>query len=222
MAKPKSSLRHAVITGGEGDLARTLCAALQEAGDCEVYSPGRDQLDVNSAESVQEYFQSLPQVDILINNAGITRDRPFLKMTETDWEEVVTTNLRGAFLCSQAALKHMSRQRSGHIIQIGSYSAIHPPFGQANYAAAKAGLIGLTQSLALEMGKRNIKTNCVLPGFLETKMTAALSPEVVERVRASHSLGRFNTTGEAASFVLWLIGTENISGQIFQLDSRVN
>lgn len=222
MAKPNTNLRHVVITGGEGDLARSIRTALQEAGGYKVHSPGRNQLDVRLAESVREYFQSLPQVDILINNAGIIRDRPVIKMAEVDWDEVIETNLRGTFLCSQAALRHMSRQRSGHIIQIGSYSAIHPPFGQTNYAAAKAGLIGLTKSLALEMGKRNVKTNCVLPGFLETKMTANLSLEIVEQARANHALGRFNTVKEAAGFILWLAGTENVSGQIFQLDSRTS
>ncbi len=222
MVKPSSSPRDVVITGGEGDLAISMASALRETGNYEVHSPGRDQLDVKSPESVQDYFQSRPRVDILINNAGIICDRPFVKMTEADWDEVIATNLRGAFLCSQAALRHMSRQRSGHIIQIGSYSAIHPPSGQANYAAAKAGLIGLTKSLSLEMGKRNVKSNCVLPGFLKTKMTSSLSPEIIEQVRASHSLGRFNTVEEAAGFILWLVASDNISGQIFQLDSRVS
>ena len=214
--------RHVVITGGEGDLASAICSALQKTGGYEVYTPARNQLDVKSADSVREYFKTLPQVDILINNAGIIRDSSFVRMSELDWDEVLKTNLRGAFLCSQAALKQMSRQRSGHIIQIGSYSAIHPPIGQANYAAAKAGLIGLTKSLALEMGKRNIRINCVLPGFLETKMTSHLSPETVDQVKDSHALGRFNTVTEAASFITWLVETENLSGQVFQLDSRVN
>ena len=211
-----------MITGGQGDLARSIKCALESNSDFKIYSPGRKQLDVTSSSSVYEYFGSLPQIDILINNAGIIRDSPLVKMTEESWNEVLNTNLRGAFLCSQAALHPMMRQRFGHIIQIGSYSAIHPPIGQVNYAAAKAGLIGLSKSLALEMGKRNIKCNCVLPGFLETKMTADLSPEVIEQVRKNHALGRFNTLEEAAGFIQWLAESENISGQVFQLDSRVN
>lgn len=214
--------RHVVISGGQGDLATAIKCNLERNGDFKVYSPDRKELDVRSSSSVDEYFESLPQIDILINNAGIVRDSPLSRMTEENWDEVLNTNLRGAFLCSQAALQKMMRQRNGHIIQIGSYSAIHPPIGQANYAAAKAGLIGLSKSLALEMGKRNIKCNCVLPGFLETKMTANLSPGVIEQVKKAHALGRFNTLEEAARFILWLAESENISGQVFQLDSRVN
>jgi len=179
-------------------------------------------MDVRSADSVRGYFASIPRVDILINNAGIIRDAPFVRMTEGSWEEVIKTNLRGAFLCSREALRGMSRRCRGHIIQIGSHSALHPPAGQANYAAAKAGLMGMTRSLAKELGGRNIQVNCVFPGFLETKMTAHLSPDTVERVRKSHALGRFNTPTEAAGFILWLAGTENLSGQVFQLDSRTD
>lgn len=211
--------QQAVITGGSGDLAGAIRVELENSG-YEVHCPGRSELDVTRAGTVTSWFRDRGAIDLLINNAGIVRDRPVSRMTVEDWDEVIATNLKGAFLCSQAALKTMSKQRSGHIIQIGSYSGIHPPAGQANYAASKAGLIGLTKSLAKEFGKRNIRVNCVLPGFLETRMTGDLSETAVEAARNRHSLGRFNTTAEAAAFVRFLAGTEHISGQMFQLDSR--
>ncbi len=152
----------AVITGGEGELA---CAIGEElrAGPMQVLAPGRDVLDVASPTSVQKFFGEIERLDLLINNAGCRADVMAEKMTEAQWDGVVSTNLRGAFLCSQAAGLKMMRQRSGHIINIGSFSARVGTFGQSNYAAAKAGLIGLTQSIARELGKRNVRVNCVLP-----------------------------------------------------------
>lgn len=208
-----------LVTGGEGDLAQGISAELRTLG-YEVLQPSRRDLDVRSAESVDAYFEGLDRLDLLVNNAGVTRDSLFARLSEENWDEVIDTNLKGAFLCTSAALGLMMRQRNGHIIQIGSFSAISPPLGQANYAAAKAGLIGLTKSIAKEWGKRNIRCNCVLPGFLETKMTAGLSEEAVAAAKDRHALGRFNTVEEASRFIAFLAGTENISGQIFQLDSR--
>ena len=106
-------------------------------------------------------------------------------------------------------------------MNIGSYSALRPPPGQANYASAKAGLIGLTQSLAEEAGKRNVRVNCVLPGFLETKMTGYLDDNIIETARNAHTLGRFNTAADAARFVRFLDSMPAVSGQVFQLDSRL-
>ena len=130
-------------------------------------------------------------------------------------------NLDGAFRCCRAALKLMVKQRAGHIVNIGSFSALSGPVGQANYASAKAGLIGLTQSLALEYGNRNVRCNCVLPGFLETKMTRGVLEKHRPQVLAAHSLGRLNTPADAARFIVQLDGFAHVSGQVFQLDSRV-
>ena len=212
----------ALITGGAGDLAQAIAAALQSAGFT-VLAPGRDKLDVTSAASVRSYFAALPRLDLLINNAGVCRDVSMAKMTETDFDHVVDVNLKGAFLVSQAALKLMSKQRHGHIINIGSYSALSGPAGQANYAAAKAGLIGLTQSIAQEYGARNIRANCILPGFLETKMTHHLLEDAArkEHLLSQHTLGRLNTAQDVARFITFLHTLENISAQVFQLDSRV-
>ncbi len=215
-------LRQAVITGGAGDLARDIKQVLEARGDVKVHAPGRDELDVTCVRSVQGFFASLDSVDLLINNAGVTRDSAFLKSTETDWDTVFQTNLKGAFLCSREVMAKMLRQRSGHIINIGSFSAIHPPIGQTNYAAAKAGLLGLTKSLALEVGKRGICVNCILPGFLETKMTNNISDAARSAALQRHALGKFNTGAEVGRFISWLCDCDTISGQTFQLDSRVN
>lgn len=210
----------AVITGGHGDLAQGISAALEEASYL-VKTPSKIELDVRDATAVADYFASLDRIDLLINNAGITGDGLLARQGPEDWSRVIDTNLKGAHLCSRAAARHMMRMRDGHIINIGSYSAIHPPAGQTAYAAAKAGLIGLTKSTAREFGKRNLRVNCVLPGFLETKMTAPLSGETKAAAKQQHQLGRFNTVTEAAGFICYLASTANISGQIFQLDSRV-
>lgn len=209
-----------IITGGAGVLASALADAFRETGAM-VFSPGRDELDVRSANDADRYFARFERIDVLINNAGITGDKLFARLEEADWDAVLDTNLKGAFLCSRAAAKRMIKQREGSIILIGSYSALHPPIGQTAYAASKAGLIGLTKSLAKELGPRNIRVNCVLPGFLETRMTAALSEEARAAALARHALGRFNTVEDAARFVRTLCTLTHISGQVFQLDSRV-
>ena len=210
----------ALITGGEGDLARHIRAELESAG-WDVLAPGRHELDVLQPKA---FFAQIDRLDLLVNNAGIFRDAPLVKMTNEDFEAVLDVNLKGAFLCTQAALKLMSRQREGHIINIGSYSALSGPAGQANYAAAKAGLIALTQSTAKEYGPRNIRANCLLPGFLETKMTRHLleDAEWKQRLLSQHTLGRLNTPEDAARFILMLHSMPAISGQVFQLDSRIH
>lgn len=208
-----------IITGGRGDLARALAGHFANAG-ARVHCPGRDELDVRSLDSVTDYFSRFERIEVLVNNAGITGDALFAKFDEASWNEVLDTNLKGAFLCSRAAAKRMIRQRHGQIVQMGSYSSIHPPIGQTAYAASKAGLIGLTKSLAKELGPRNVRVNCVLPGFLETRMTAGLSEEAKSAALSRHALGRFNTPEEAARFIHFLTTLNHVSGQIFQLDSR--
>lgn len=212
----------AVITGGAGDLALSIGAELQQAG-FEVLSPGRDELDVTSPDSVRTFFAGVKQFDLLVNNAGICRDVSVVKMSEAEFDHVLDVNLKGAFLVAQAAVKLMSKQRHGHLVNIGSYSALSGPAGQANYAAAKAGLIGFTQSIAKEYGARNIRANCVLPGFLETKMTRHLLEDAAwrESLMSQHTLGRLNTAQDVARFIVFLHSMESVSGQVFQLDSRI-
>jgi 3-oxoacyl-[acyl-carrier protein] reductase len=212
----------ALITGGEGDLAKATRAELELQGFT-VQAPGRRELDVGDAASVERFFEGAPKLDLLVHCAGVLRDRMLSNMTEEDFDAVLDVNLKGAFRVSQAALQTMAKYRRGHVVFIGSNSARWGTAGQANYAAAKAGLIGLTHSLAKEYGARNVRVNCILPGLLETKMTAHLTKEVLDQVRAAHALRRFNTCTEAAKFIAFLHrDLPHTSGQVFQLDSRVN
>ena len=210
-----------LITGGEGDLARALQSEFQQRGR-QVLSPGRRELDVRNEAQVTAYFAEAGPIDILIANAGLARDAAITGVDAASLDESMQVNLRGAFFCARAALRTMIPQRRGHIIFVGSRVARIGSRGQSAYAAAKAGLFGLGQSLAREYGGRNIRCNIVLPGFLETKMTAGLPPGRVNEVRAETALGRFNTPENAARFIAFLAELDHVSGQIFTLDSRVD
>ncbi len=214
--KPKIAL----ITGGGGDLALELRSQLLAAG-YEVLAPTRVELDVSDAAAVDLFVKGHARIDLLINNAAVTEDRTISRMSEAEWDHVLDVNAKGAFLCARSVLRKMLRQRCGHIINISSYAALRPPVGQANYASAKAALIALTQSLAAEAGGRSVRVNCVLPGFLETKMTKRVSDSVRERAKQAHVLGRFNRVCDAARFIVFLDTMEAVSGQVFQLDSRL-
>jgi 3-oxoacyl-[acyl-carrier protein] reductase len=218
----KEMSKVAVITGGEGTLAQAVARGLLAEGWV-VHAPGRDVMDVRDSDAVKAFFASLERVDLVVNQAGVIDDGSVVKMTVEQFEGVVDVSLTGAFRCAREALKLMSRQRGGHLIQLGSFAAIQGTFGQANYAAAKAGMIGLTKSIALEYGARNVRSNCVLPGLLETRMTAALLRDAERRaeLESRHALGRFNTVEDAARFIVMLDTMQHVSGQVFQLDSRV-
>lgn len=178
-------------------------------------------MDVTCTAAVDDYLRGLPRLDLLVNNAGAVDDALMAGMTNESFGSVLEVNLTGAFRCARAAVKRMSRQRSGHVINVGSFAALTGTAGQANYAAAKAGLIGLTKSLAAEYGARNVRCNCVLPGFLETRMTRAVLERRREEVLARHALGRLNTLEDAARFIVMLDSMAHVSGQVFQLDSRI-
>lgn len=213
--------QHILISGGEGDLARALQKEFSANGSV-VHAPGRQAMDVRDEAQIDAYFSQIKRLDVLIANAGLTRDGTMTALSTDDFDETLNTNLRGAFLCARAAIKIMVKQRSGHIMFIGSRAAKYGTHGQSAYAAAKAGLIGFAQSLAKEYGARNIRCNVVLPGFLETKMTSSLSPERREVVRAEHALGRFNTVENAAHAIAFLSRLDLVSGQVFTLDSRID
>jgi 3-oxoacyl-[acyl-carrier protein] reductase len=175
-----------------------------------------------AAAAVAETVRRWGRLDLLVNNAGITRDQALPQISADDWDAVVDTNLKGAFLCSQAALKPMLQQRDGHIINLSSHAGRNGSRGQANYAAAKAGLLALTTSLAREIGGRNVRVNAILPGVLRTGMTRALSEAQLDHFARANALGRLNDIAEVARFIVFLAGLRNISGQIFQLDSRIS
>lgn len=212
--------RVVLITGGRGDLARACARAFVGRG-WSVLAPGRDEMDVASAPSVEAFFKNIGRIDALINNAGATGDGLLARMDDGAWARCLQTNLTGAFLCARAAVRLMAKRRLGHIVHIGSWSGLRGNAGQTNYAAAKAALIGLSASIAKEYGARSIQSNVVLPGFLETKMTATLPAAARERALAEHALGRFNTPESAGEFIAFLAGMDHVSGQVFQLDSRV-
>lgn len=164
------------------------------------------QADVSDEKSamqmVEEVIAQLGGIDILVNNAGITRDGLFIRMKEEDWNAVINTNLTGIFNCTKVAAKYMMKKRSGRIINMSSVSGIMGNAGQTNYAAAKAGVIGFTKSLAREMASRGITVNAVAPGFIATDMTAAMPEKAQEHVLTSIPLGKMGKPEDIANAVL--------------------
>jgi 3-oxoacyl-[acyl-carrier protein] reductase len=160
------------------------------------------------------------RVDILVNNAGVTRDGLAIRMSIEDWDTVINTNLRGAFNFSQAMMRAMIKQRSGRIINITSVIGLIGNAGQTNYAASKAGLIGLTKSLARELASRNITVNAIAPGFITTDMTAGLSDEIKKTIQAQIPLGKIGTPEDVASATAFLASDEAayITGQVICVD----
>lgn len=216
-----SDLQSVVITGGTGSLGQAIAAVLQMA-NWQVATPGHQELDVCDQDAVHQYFQHR-SVDLLVCAAGMIRDMPLIKLSHASWDEIWQVNFKGAATCAQAVLPGMIKRGIGHIIFISSFSAIHPPLGQAAYAAAKAALLGLVMDLAERHGLSNIRVNAVLPGFLETRMTEAILPCRRQEIQSAHTLGRFNTCHEVARFIRFLhYELSHTSGQIFQLDSRLN
>jgi 3-oxoacyl-[acyl-carrier protein] reductase len=161
-----------------------------------------------AGQAIEAAMQTLGRLDVLVNNAGITRDTLLMRMSEDDWDEVLTTNLKGAFLTSKAAIRPMLRQRSGRIVNISSVVGQVGNAGQANYAAAKAGLIGFTKSLAKEVGSRGITVNAIAPGFIATRMTAGLSDEMKSMLLERTPLNRFGTPEDVAGAVAFLVGPD--------------
>ena len=176
--------------------------------------------DIANSADVERLFvaamEAFGRVDILVNNAGITRDNLLVRMKDADWDAVLDTNLKGAFLCSRAAAKIMGKQRIGRIINISSVVGEMGNAGQANYCASKAGLIGLTKSVARELSKRNVTVNAVTPGFIVTDMTEVLNEKVKESLLGQIPLGRFGEAEDIVSAVLFLASDQAayITGQV--------
>jgi len=215
----------AIITGAAGGLGKALAHTLGDTLGTDggtVLAPGREELDVSSPESVKAFMSAAGEVDLLVCNAGLAIDKSLTRMSGEDWSRVMDVNLKGAFMCAREVSRQMVKRRSGHIIFISSFSALHPPSGQANYAAAKAALLGLMKSMAHELGGRNVRVNAIMPGFLETRMTLGLSGEIKQTACDKHVLGRFNTPEAVAGFVSYLHQyLPHTSGQVFNLDSRI-
>jgi len=214
-----ATMQRAFITGGNGALAQALARLLRGNG-WEVTAPPRAELDVTDAAAVADHCAGR-SVDLLVCAAGVVRDQPLAKITAEAWEEIWAVNFTGAAACAAAVIPAMRTAGAGHIVFISSHSAHHPPPGQASYAAAKAALLGLTRDLSRRHGPSNIRVNAILPGFMETPMTRAVTASRRAAVLADHALGRFNTTDSVASFIHHLHEQlPHTSGQVFQLDSR--
>lgn len=180
--------------------------------------------DVSKTEEVKLLFdeavKKFSKIEILINNAGITRDNLLLRMKDEEWDAVLNVNLKGAFLCSREAVKIMSKIRYGRIINIASVVAFMGNPGQVNYSASKAGLVGLTKTLAKEYASRGITVNAVAPGFIQTAMTENLPEKIKEEMLRSIPLGRFGTTDDVANAIIFLALPESgyITGQVIHVN----
>ena len=236
--------KKALVTGGGRGIGREIALRLA-AGGCdvavsdidiaaaestaaEIKNLGRASIalkaDVSSAPEVEAMFQLLLRefqtIDLLINNAGITRDVLLMRMKETDWDLVLNVNLKSAFLCCREAARSMVRARAGKIINIASVVGIYGNAGQVNYSASKAGLIGLTRTLAKEFGSRSINVNAVAPGFISTAMTDKLTEEEKSRITKNISMGRMGVPLDVANAVLFLASSlsDYITGQVVVVD----
>ena len=173
-------------------------------------------LESDAARLIEQAVAAYGQIDILVNNAGITRDGLLLRMKNEDWDAVIDTNLKGAFLCIRAAAKVMSKQRSGRIINISSVVGEMGNAGQANYCASKAGLLGLTKSVARELARRDITVNAITPGFIVTDMTDGMTDKARESMTEQIPLGRLGEADDVANAVIFLASDQSsyVTGQV--------
>jgi len=236
--------RVALVTGGANGIGRRICEVLGEAG-CRVAACDIDQsaldsfvgelnnrhipalgvvADISKADQIDRLLERISTAweppDVLVNNAGITRDGLLLRLTEADWDAVLTVNLKAAFLLTKACLRAMLKKRWGRIINIASVVGVTGNAGQANYAAAKAGLIGLTMSAAKEVASRNVTVNAVAPGFIDTAMTRKLPETVVAEYLKNVPLGRLGQPDDVARVVAFLASdaAAYLTGQVVRVD----
>ena len=202
--------------------------AAAKAVAAEIEAMGRKalviQADISSNEAatamVDQVVKEMGRIDVLVNNAGITRDGLLMRMKEEDWDAVLTTNLKGVFNCTKAVIKYMMKQKAGHIVSISSVVGLAGSAGQANYAAAKAGVIGFTKAVAKEVAARGITVNAVAPGFIQTDMTAVLSEMVVEGMLQNIPQRKLGEPSDVAKAVVFLASDDAnyITGQILNVD----
>ena len=245
MSEAENTRRAALVTGGGRGIGRAICLALaaqgydvavnyaassaaaeQTAADCRTYGVQAVtlQADVTDPAACQTLVdtaaKTFGRLDVLVNNAGVTADKLILRMQEEDFDKVINANLKGAFFCCKAACKLMMRQRYGRIVNISSVVGLHGNAGQSNYAASKAGLVGLTKSLAKEFAARNVTVNAVAPGFIGTDMTNAMTDAAKQAAMAGIPAGRIGAPEDVANAVAFL-ASENaayITGQVLCVD----
>lgn len=235
----------ALITGATGGIGEEIARTLHKAGATVAISGTRaeklqslaDELgdrvfvlpcNLKDREAVAalagQAEEALGQVDILVNNAGITKDNLFMRMTDEEWDDVIAVNLTSAFTLIRATVRNMMRRRAGRIVNIASISGVIGNPGQPNYAASKAGMVGMSKSLAREVSARGITVNCIAPGFIETPMTDALNEKQVEAVAAAIPAAKFGKPGDIASAVLFLASDEAgyITGETLHINGGMS
>ena len=202
------------------DMAKAVCEEIKRLGGNAEYML----CDVSKLEQTDELVKyaldKFGKIDIIVNNAGITRDNLIMRMTETEWDSVISVNLKGAFNMIKSSTRTLMKQRSGVILNMASVSGVMGNAGQANYSASKAGLIGLTKSVAKELAARNIRCNAIAPGFIQTAMTDKLKEEIREQYKASIPLGYFGQVEDIANTALFLASdkAKYITGQVINVD----
>lgn len=241
--------RVALVTGSGRGIGKAIALKLAEVGATivvndigeasplesvaeEIRTMGRESLaviaDISSSEDVngmvEKIITTYGKIDILVNNAGITRDQIVLRMSDDDWDKVINVNLKSVFLCTRAVLRHMTRQRWGRIISISSIVGIAGNAGQANYSSAKAGIIGLTRSVAREVASRNITVNAIAPGYIDTQMAQKLSENQLEELKKRVPLGYPGTPRDVAEAVAFLASEEAryITGHVLNVDGGMS
>lgn len=237
--------KRCLVTGGSRGIGRAVAVALAKAGadvaityarsaeaaeevKAEIEALGRraiavqaDAVDAGRADEViGQITKAWERLDVVVNNAGITKDTLIMRMTEEQWDDVITTNLKSVFNYSKAAIRPMMRQRSGSIINVSSVVGISGNAGQTNYAASKAGIIGFTKSLAKEIASRNIRVNAIAPGYIRTEMTGQLNEDVLKAIEGSIPMGRSGEPEEVADTIVFLASDASryITGETIRVD----
>jgi 3-oxoacyl-[acyl-carrier protein] reductase len=233
----------AIVTGASGGIGQAVAVAMAKAGaDVAICGQNQERLaataelvkaagrrvlsyamNVSSPESIQQTVDDVHKnwgrIDIMVNNAGITRDGLIIRMSEQDWDEVINVNLKSVFLFSKAVARHMMKQRSGSIVNIASIIGLIGNPGQANYAASKGGIIAFTKSMARELASRNVRSNAIAPGFIETRMTEKIPGDLQKKMLDSIPLGRYGKPEDVADLAVFLAGDRSsyITGQVISI-----
>ncbi len=228
--------KNALVTGASRGIGRAIAVELAQAGAAVVigYRTGKDeaealavdiggravQADVSDADDVRRLVEEAGDIDVLVNNAGLTRDGLLARMSDDDWRVVIETNLSSVFYTCRAVTRPMMKKRAGSIVNVSSIVGVHGNWGQTNYAASKAGIIGFTKSLARELGSRNIRANVVAPGYVTTQLTEVLPEEATAAMLQNTPLGRLGDPADVARAVRFLCSDEAsfITGEVLLVD----